>query len=186
MVIIRLARSGAKKNPYYFVTVADERRPRDGKFIERLGFFNPSASGQEERLRLDLDKLNEWVSKGAQISDRVQTLVKEALLSPEELKAKLDAKKAKADAKKAAIEAKLAKEAEEKAAKEAAAKAEEEAAAKAEEAPAEEAPAEEAPAEEAPAEEAVAEEAVAEEAVAEEAPAEEGSKDKDSSDDESK
>ena len=121
MVIIRLARSGAKKNPYYFVTVADERRPRDGKFIERLGFFNPSASGQEERLRLDLDKLNEWVSKGAQISDRVQTLVKEALLSPEELKAKLDAKKAKADAKKAAIEAKLAKEAEEKAAKEAAA-----------------------------------------------------------------
>ena len=176
MVIIRLARSGAKKNPYYFVTVADERRPRDGKFIERLGFFNPSASGQEERLRLDLDKLNEWVSKGAQISDRVQTLVKEALLSPEELKAKLDAKKAKADAKKAAIEAKLAKEAEEKAAKEAAAKAEEEAAAKAEEAPAEEAVAEEAPAEEAP----------AEEAVAEEAPAEEGSKDKDSSDDESK
>jgi small subunit ribosomal protein S16 len=186
MVIIRLARSGAKKNPYYFVTVADERRPRDGKFIERLGFFNPSASGQEERLRLDLDKLNEWVSKGAQISDRVQTLVKEALLSPEELKAKLDAKKAKADAKKAAIEAKLAKEAEEKAAKEAAAKAEEEAAAKAEEAPAEEAPAEEAVAEEAPAEEAPAEEAPAEEAVAEEAPAEEGSKDKDSSDDESK
>ena len=61
MVIIRLARSGAKKNPYYFITVADERRPRDGKFIERLGFFNPSASGQEERLRLDLEKLNEWV-----------------------------------------------------------------------------------------------------------------------------
>ena len=115
MVIIRLARSGAKKNPYYFITVADERRPRDGKFIERLGFFNPSASGQEERLRLDLDKLNEWVSKGAQVSDRVQTLVKEANLSPGELKAKLDAKKAKADAKKAAIEARLAKEAEERA-----------------------------------------------------------------------
>ena len=172
MVIIRLARSGAKKNPYYFVTVADERRPRDGKFIERLGFFNPSASGQEERLRLDLDKLNEWVSKGAQISDRVQTLVKEALLSPEELKAKLDAKKAKADAKKAAIEAKLAKEAEEKAAKEAAAKAEEEAAAKAEEAPAEEAVAEEAPAEEG--------------SKDKDSSDEEGSKDKDSSDDESK
>ena len=166
MVIIRLARSGAKKNPYYFITVADERRPRDGKFIERLGFFNPSASGQEERLRLDLDKLNEWVSKGAQISDRVQTLVNEASLSPEELKAKLDAKKAKADAKKAALEAKLAKEAEEKSAEEAAAKAEEEAAAKAEEAP--------------------AEEAVAEEAPAEEAVAEEESKDKDSSDDEIK
>ena len=115
MVIIRLARSGAKKNPYYFITVADERRPRDGKFIERLGFFNPSASGQEERLRLDLDKLNEWVAKGAQLSERVQSLVKEANLSPEELQAKLDAKKAKADAKKASIEAKLAKEAEEKA-----------------------------------------------------------------------
>ena len=142
MVIIRLARSGAKKNPYYFITVADERRPRDGKFIERLGFFNPSASGQEERLRLDLDKLNEWVAKGAQLSERVQSLVKEANLSPEELQAKLDAKKAKADAKKAAIEAKLAKEAEEKAAEEAAAAAEEEA-------PAEEAPAEE----EAPADE---------------------------------
>ena len=127
MVIIRLARSGAKKNPYYFITVADERRPRDGKFIERLGFFNPSASGQEERLRLDLEKLNEWVSKGAQVSDRVQTLVKEANLSPEELQAKLDAKKEKSDAKKAAIEARLAKEAEEKAAEEAAAKAEEEA-----------------------------------------------------------
>ena len=64
MVIIRLARSGAKKNPYYFITVADERRPRDGAFIERLGFFNPMARGQEERLRLDLDKLNEWISKG--------------------------------------------------------------------------------------------------------------------------
>ena len=51
MVIIRLARSGAKKNPYYFITVADERRPRDGKFIERLGFFNPTASGQEYRTR---------------------------------------------------------------------------------------------------------------------------------------
>ena len=55
MVIIRLARSGSKKNPYYFITVADERRPRDGSFIERLGFFNPSAKGQEERLRIDLN-----------------------------------------------------------------------------------------------------------------------------------
>ena len=159
MVIIRLARSGAKKNPYYFITVADERRPRDGKFIERLGFFNPSASGQEERLRLDLDKLNEWVAKGAQLSERVQSLVKEANLSPEELQEKLDAKKAKAEAKKAAIEAKLAKEAEEKAA--------EEAPVAEEVVPAEE----EAPVEEAPAEEESAEEESAE---------------KDSSDDESK
>ena len=177
MVIIRLARSGAKKNPYYFITVADERRPRDGSFIERLGFFNPSARGQEERLRVDLDKISEWVSKGAQLSERVQTLVKEAKLSPEDLQAKLDAKKAKSDAKKAAVEARLAKEAEEKAAEKAA-----------EEAAAEKA-AEEVVAEEAPvAEEVVAEEApVAEEVVAEEAPvAEEESEIKDSSDDESK
>ena len=146
MVIIRLARSGAKKNPYYFITVADERRPRDGAFIERLGFFNPSANGQEERLRIDLDKLQEWISKGAQVSERVISLVKEAKLTPEEYQAKIDAKKAKSDAKKAVIAEKLAKEAEEKAA--------EDAAAAPEEAPAEEAPAEEAPAEEAPAEEA--------------------------------
>ena len=152
MVIIRLARSGAKKNPYYFVTVADERRPRDGKFIERLGFFNPSASGQEERLRVDLEKLNEWISKGAQVSERVQSLVKEASLSPEDLKAKMDAKKAKSDAKKAAVEERMAKEAEEKAAAEAAE------AAEAEKAAAEEAPAEEVVAEETPAEEVVAEE----------------------------
>ena len=171
MVIIRLARSGAKKNPYYFITVADERRPRDGSFIERLGFFNPTARGQEERLRVDLDKINEWVSKGAQLSDRVQYLVKEAMLSPEELKAKMDARKAKADAKKAAIEAKLAKEAEEKAAEEAAAEAAEAEAAAAE------------AAEEAPVE---AEEAPAEEAPVEEAPVEEEPEEKDSSDDESK
>ena len=165
MVIIRLARSGAKKNPYYFITVADERRPRDGAFIERLGFFNPSANGQEERLRIDLDKLQEWISKGAQVSERVSSLIKEAKLTPEEYQAKVEAKKAKFDAKKAAIAEKLAKEAEEKAA--------EEAAAVPEEAPAEEAPAEE----EAPSEE---------EAPAEEAPAEEESEEKDSSDNEEK
>ena len=172
MVIIRLARSGAKKNPYYFITVADERRPRDGSFIDRLGFFNPSARGQEERLRVDLDKINEWVLKGAQLSDRVQTLVKEAKLSPEDLQVKLDVKKAKSDAKKAAVDARLAKEADEKAAE----KAVEEAAAAAE-----------IVAEEAPTEEVVAEEAPTEEVVAEEAPvAEEESEIKDSSDDESK
>ena len=130
MVIIRLARSGAKKNPYYFITVADERRPRDGAFIERLGFFNPSAKGNEERLRIDLDKLESWVSNGAQVSERVNSLIKEAKLTPEELIAKMEAKKAKAAAKKAAIAEKLAKEAEEEAPVE-------------EEAPAEEAPVEE-------------------------------------------
>ncbi len=92
MVIIRLARSGAKKNPYYFITVADERRPRDGAFIERLGFFNPTANGQEERLRIDLEKIDEWVSKGAQLSERVSALIKEAKLTPEEFAAKAEAK----------------------------------------------------------------------------------------------
>ena len=167
MVIIRLARSGAKKNPYYNITVADERKPRDGAFIERLGFFNPSAKGQEERLRVDLEKVDLWISKGAQMSDRVSSLVKEAKLTPEELEAKLAAKKAKQDAKKDAIAKRLAEEAAAKAAEEEAVKAQEEAA------KVEEAPAEEAPAEEAPAEEVVAEEAPAEEVVAEEAPAEE-------------
>jgi small subunit ribosomal protein S16 len=173
MVIIRLARSGAKKNPYYNITVADERKPRDGAFIERLGFFNPSAKGQEERLRVDLEKVDLWISKGAQMSDRVNNLVKEAKLSPEELEVKLAAKNAKQEAKKDAIAKRLAEEAAVKAAEEAAAKAEEEAAKAAEEAPAEEVVAEEAPAEEVVAEEAPAEEAPAEEVVAEEAPAEE-------------
>ena len=169
MVVIRLARSGAKKNPYYFITVADERRPRDGAFIERLGFFNPTAKGQEERLRIDLEKLNEWVSKGAQLSDRVLALSKEAKLTPEEYAQKVEAKKAKIAAKKAALAAKLTKEAEEAAAEETAA----------EETPAEEETPleEEAPAEEAP---------VEEEAPAEEAPAEEESEEKDSSENESK
>ena len=152
MVIIRLARSGAKKNPYYFITVADERKPRDGSFIERLGFFNPSAHGQEERLRVDLEKLEEWIKKGAQVSNRVKSLVKEANMTPEEFQAKIDAKKAKSEAKKVAIAEKLAKEAE---------------VAAVEEAPAEEAPAEEAPAEEeAPVEEDPAEEEPPEEEAA--------------------
>ena len=102
MVVIRLSRSGAKKNPYYFITVADSRNARDGAFIERLGFYNPSAQGQEETLRIDIEKVDEWVSKGAQISDRVKRLIKDSKLSPEELDARKVAKKDKADAKKAA------------------------------------------------------------------------------------
>ena len=173
MVIIRLARSGAKKNPYYNITVADERKPRDGAFIERLGFFNPTAKGQEERLRVDLEKVDLWISKGAQMSDRVSSLVKEAKLTPEELEAKLAAKKAKQDAKKDAIAKRLVEEAAEKAAEEEAVKAEEEAVKAEEEAPAEETPAEEeAPAEETP----VEEEAPAEETPAEEAPSDDEKK----------
>lgn len=78
MVVIRLARSGSKKRPFYHLSVADQRFPRDGRFIERVGFFNPVARGQEERLRVDLERIEYWVSKGAQTSDRVAKLVKEA------------------------------------------------------------------------------------------------------------
>ncbi|WP_261843524.1 MULTISPECIES: 30S ribosomal protein S16 [Aliamphritea] len=78
MVTIRLARSGAKKRPFYHLSVADSRNPRDGRFIERVGFFNPLAKGQEERLRVNLERVEHWVSKGAQVSDRVATLLKEA------------------------------------------------------------------------------------------------------------
>ena len=78
MVTIRLARGGAKKKPFYHITVSDSRRARDGRFIERIGFFNPVARGQEERLRLDLDRMAYWQSQGAQVSDRVSSLVKDA------------------------------------------------------------------------------------------------------------
>ena len=195
MVVIRLSRSGAKKNPYYFITVADSRNARDGAFIERLGFFNPSAQGQEETLRIDIEKVDEWVSKGAQISDRVKRLIKDSKLTPEELDARKAAKKDKADAKKAAALAakqeeikKQAEEAEEEAPAEEAAPEEvptEEAAP--EEVPAEEAAPEEAPAEDAPAEEAAPEEApVEEEAPAEEAPADNPEESSDSEDEDEK
>ena len=78
MVTIRLARGGAKKKPFYHITVSDSRCARDGRFIERIGFFNPVARGQEERLRLDLDRMAYWQSQGAQVSDRVSSLVKDA------------------------------------------------------------------------------------------------------------
>ncbi|GAA3911333.1 30S ribosomal protein S16 [Halomonas cibimaris] len=78
MVTIRLARSGAKKRPFYHLSVTDSRKARDGRFIERVGFFNPVARGQEERLRIDLDRIAHWQSNGAQLSNRVAELVKEA------------------------------------------------------------------------------------------------------------
>ncbi|MAJ56150.1 MAG: 30S ribosomal protein S16, partial [Gammaproteobacteria bacterium TMED107] len=78
MVTIRLARGGAKKKPFYHITVSDSRRARDGRFIERIGFFNPAARGREERLRLDLDRMAYWQSQGAQVSDRVSSLAKDA------------------------------------------------------------------------------------------------------------
>ena len=78
MVTIRLSRGGAKKRPFYHITVADSRRARDGSFIERIGFFNPLAKGQEERLRLDLKRMAYWQSQGAQVSPRVSSLAKDA------------------------------------------------------------------------------------------------------------
>ncbi|MBV7300801.1 30S ribosomal protein S16 [Enterovibrio paralichthyis] len=78
MVTIRLARHGAKKRPFYQIVVADSRTARDGRFIEKVGFFNPVAQGQEEKLRLDLDRVNHWVGEGAAVSDRVAKLIKDA------------------------------------------------------------------------------------------------------------
>ena len=78
MVTIRLARGGSKKRPFYNIVVTDSRNARDGRFIEKVGFFNPIAQGQAERLRVDLDRVNEWVSKGASQSDRVAQLIKQA------------------------------------------------------------------------------------------------------------
>ena len=77
MVTIRMSRGGAKRRPFYHIVVTDSRNKRDGRFIERLGFFNPVAKGAEERLRLDSDRVEHWVSKGAQVSDRVSSLLKQ-------------------------------------------------------------------------------------------------------------
>ncbi len=77
MVVIRLARGGSKKRPFYHLVVADQRMKRDGRFIERVGFFNPVARGQEERLRVNADRVEHWVGQGAQPSARVAKLLKD-------------------------------------------------------------------------------------------------------------
>jgi len=163
-VKLRLARGGSKKRPFYSIVAADERAPRDGRYIEKLGTFNPMLPKDAERVVLDGEKAAAWLSKGAQPTDRVARILdaaglmkREARNNPkkalpgkaaqERIKEKeqkiADAKQAEEDAKEAAKAA------------EAQAKADAEAAAAA---PAEEAPAEEAPAEEAPAEAAGEEE----------------------------
>lgn len=76
MVKIRLARYGAKKHPFYQIVVTDSRNARNGYFIERVGFFNPIASGKSESLRLDFTRINYWVDKGAMVSDRICSLIK--------------------------------------------------------------------------------------------------------------
>ncbi|KTD32614.1 30S ribosomal protein S16 [Legionella moravica] len=77
MVVIRLSRGGAKKRPFYHMVVTDSRKRRDGNYIERIGYFNPVARGQEVRLHVEMEKLAHWQSVGAQLSDRVSSLVKE-------------------------------------------------------------------------------------------------------------
>jgi small subunit ribosomal protein S16 len=169
MVIIRLSRGGSKKTPFYNVVVADSRNRRDGRFIERIGFYNPMAKIGTEALRIDNERVTHWKGHGALLSDSVNRLVKLHLKGPEAIVAlkkkdadKVEARKAKEAAKKAEeLKAAMdAKEAEEKA------KAAEAAATPAPEA----APVEAAP--EAAPVEAAAPEATAPEATAEAAPAE--------------
>ncbi len=78
MVVIRLARGGSKKRPFFNIVAADARNRRDGRFLERLGFYNPVASGQAEGLRVAFDRLDHWVSNGAQVSPTVTRLVRDA------------------------------------------------------------------------------------------------------------
>ena len=77
MVTIRMSRGGAKKRPFYHIVVTDSRRSRDGRYIERIGFFNPIATGGEERLRIDTERTEYWNSRGAQFSARVARLLKD-------------------------------------------------------------------------------------------------------------
>ena len=77
MVVIRLARGGALKRPFYHVVVTDRRARRDGRYLERIGFFNPIATGGEERLRFDVARVEHWMKQGAQPSERVAHLLKQ-------------------------------------------------------------------------------------------------------------
>ena len=151
---IRLARGGAKKRPFYRIVVADSRSPRDGRFIEKIGTYNPMVPKEHpDRIRIDEDRAKHWLSVGATPSDRVARFFGQAnLIEVPALREQTKKHLPKAKAQERMKEAEEAK------------KAAEEAAAAEAEAPAEEAPAEEAPAEEAPAEEAPAEETPGEDA----------------------
>ncbi|MEA1990512.1 30S ribosomal protein S16 [Thiomicrorhabdus lithotrophica] len=78
MVVIRLARGGSKKRPFYKLVVADQRKSATGRFIEQVGFFNPVARGQEEAVRIDQARIDHWVAQGAQMSPRVKSIIKNA------------------------------------------------------------------------------------------------------------
>ncbi len=130
-VVIRMARAGTKKRPFYHIVVADSRSPRDGRFIERLGFFNPLLpKDKTERLKLDLDKVKDWMKKGAQPSDRVMRFLDAAGVAKREKRNNPQKAVPRKERKAQAEEALKAKEAGAAAAKTAAA-------AKAAEAPAE-------------------------------------------------
>ena len=169
---IRLSRGGSKKRPFYRIVVAEASAPRDGRYVERVGHYNPMvAKDSDQRLVVNGERITHWLGLGAQPTERVQKLLSTVSLA-EPVKLREQPKKSAPGKKRAEREAEAAE-----AAAAAAEAAEAEAAAPAEEAPAEEASAEEAPAEEASAEEAPAEEASAEEASAEEAPAEDKAED---------
>jgi small subunit ribosomal protein S16 len=152
---IRLARGGSKKRPFYRIVAADSRMPRDGRYVEKLGTYNPLLpKDSEERVKMDMDRVKHWLSEGAQPTDRIARMLEAAGILE---------KKTRSNPKKGTPGDKAVARAEEKAAK---------AAAPVEEAPVEEVAVEEVVVEEAPA----AEEAPAEEAAKEEAPAEEAAK----------
>ena len=176
---IRLSRGGSKKRPFYKIVVAEALSPRDGKFIERLGSYNPMvAKDHAERMVLNVERAKYWISKGAQPTLRVAKmlssdgLVKAPVIRDQPIKSAPGKKRQEREAEAAE---KLAA-AEEAPAAEAPVEEAPAAEAPVEEAPAEEAPAEEAPAAEAPVEEAPAEEAPAADSPVEEAPADEGKK----------
>jgi small subunit ribosomal protein S16 len=160
---IRMSRAGSKKRPYYRIVIADSRSPRDGRFIDRVGSYNPMLPKDAERVKLDMEKIADWFAKGARPTDRVARFMHEAAPETYSWKHGDNPNKGKPGQKaQERVAEKAEKEADKKAAEEdAKAAAAEAAAAPAEEAPAAEAaaetPAEEAPAEEAPAEEASAE-----------------------------
>jgi small subunit ribosomal protein S16 len=170
---IRLARGGAKKRPFYRIVVAEAASPRDGRYVERVGTYNPMVpKDHEQRVTLNNERISFWMSKGAQPTERVQKMLASAGLAAA-VEMRDQPKKSAPGQKRLDREAEAAANAEAAAEAEAAKKAAAAETAAAEAAAAAEAPAEEAPAEEALAEEAPAEEAPAEEAVAEDAPAEE-------------
>ena len=170
---IRLARGGSKKRPFYRIVAADSRMPRDGRYIERLGTYNPLLpKDSDERVKMNVERIQYWMSEGAQVTDRVSRFLEAAGIL--EKKTRNNPKKALPGQKaQDRAEEKLAKDSTDAPAEEAPAEETATEESPAEEAVAEEAPAEETTAEEVPAEEAVAEEAPAEETTAEEAPAEE-------------